>query len=70
MAAAELDEVSHLAGESPSIILMYKGFLQAPPLAEMDAVRARGALPLVTWEPWAWGGGVNQPAYAGPDCRR
>jgi beta-mannanase len=46
------------------MVLMYKDFLQAPPLVEMDAVRARGAVPLVTWEPWAWGGGINQPAYS------
>ena len=64
MAAAELDEVAYLAGEAPSMVLMYKDFLQAPPLAELDAVRARGAVPLLTWEPWAWGGGVNQASYA------
>lgn len=63
MAATELDEVAYLAGESPSMVLMYKDFLQEPPLAELDAVRARGAVPLLTWEPWAWGRGVNQPAY-------
>jgi beta-mannanase len=62
-AAAELDEVASLAGEAPSIILSYKDFNQAPPLAELDAVRARGAVTLLTWEPWAWGGGTDQPAY-------
>jgi hypothetical protein len=50
--------------ESPSSVLFYKDFLQAPPINEMNAVRARGAVPLVTWEPWAWGGGLNQPAYS------
>ncbi|MCQ6268999.1 beta-mannanase [Pseudarthrobacter sp. R1] len=64
LAAAELDEVSALAGESPSMVLIYKDFLQSPPLTELNAVRARGAVPLVTWEPWVWGGGVEQPAYA------
>jgi hypothetical protein len=64
LAGTELDQVSQLAGESPSSVLFYKDFLQAPPLAELDAVRARGAVPLVTWEPWAWGGGLAQPAYA------
>ncbi|WP_461175029.1 glycoside hydrolase family 26 protein [Arthrobacter sp. Z1-9] len=64
LASAELDEVSRLAGESPSSVLFYKDFLQAPPISEMNAVRARGAVPLVTWEPWAWGGGVDQPAYS------
>ena len=64
LAAAELDEVSQLAGESPSMVLFYEDFLQAPPVAELDAVRARGAVPLLTWEPWTWGGGLEQPAYS------
>ena len=65
LAAAELDDVSQLAGESPSMVLFYKDFLQAPPIAELNAVRARGAVPLLTWEPWAWGGGgLEQPAYS------
>ncbi|RAX43864.1 beta-mannanase [Arthrobacter sp. AQ5-06] len=64
LASGELDEVAQLAGESPSTVLFYKDFLQAPPIAEMDSVRARGAVPLITWEPWAWGGGTEQPAYS------
>ncbi|WP_255769250.1 glycoside hydrolase family 26 protein [Pseudarthrobacter sulfonivorans] len=64
LAGAELDEVAVLAGESPSSVLFYKDFLQPAPIAEMNAARARGAVPLVTWEPWAWGGGAVQPAYA------
>ncbi|TAP43085.1 glycosyl hydrolase [Arthrobacter sp. S39] len=65
LATAELEDVSQLAGESPSMVLFYKDFLQAPPIAELNAVRARGAVPLLTWEPWAWGGGgLEQPAYS------
>ncbi|WP_397428260.1 glycosyl hydrolase [Pseudarthrobacter sp. BRE9] len=64
LAGAELDEVATVAGESPSIVMIYKDFLQSPPITEMDAVRSRGATPLITWEPWAWGGGVDQPAYS------
>lgn len=64
LAGGELDEVAQLAGESPSSILFYKDFLQSPPIAEMNSVRARGAVPLITWEPWAWGGGTEQPAYS------
>jgi hypothetical protein len=64
LASAELDEVAVLAGESPASVLFYKDFLQAPPITEMNATRARGAVPLVTWEPWAWGGGLEQPAYS------
>jgi hypothetical protein len=64
LASAELDEVAALAGEAPSIILSYKDFNQAPPLAELEAARSRGAVVLLTWEPWAWGGGTSQPAYS------
>ncbi|MET1064783.1 MAG: beta-mannanase, partial [Arthrobacter sp.] len=64
LAAGELDEVSGLVNEAPSIILSYKDFHQPPPLAELDAARARGAEVLLTWEPWTWGGGTAQPAYS------
>lgn len=64
LASAELDEVGSLTGEAPSVVLSYKDFNQTPPITELDAVRNRGAETLLTWEPWAWGGGTNQPAYA------
>ncbi len=63
-AGGELDEVAMLAGEAPSIVLSYKDFNQPAPIAELDAVRARGAETLLTWEPWTWGGGTVQPAYS------
>lgn len=64
LAAAELDEVAALAGEAPTVILSYKDFRQPAPLTELEAVRSRGAVTLLTWEPWAWGGGTEQPAYS------
>ncbi|MDN3935664.1 glycosyl hydrolase [Arthrobacter sp. YD4] len=64
LASAELDQVGTLTGEAPSVILSYKDFNQAPPITELDAVRSRGAVTLLTWEPWAWGGGTIQPAFA------
>jgi hypothetical protein len=63
-ATAELDDVAFLAGEAPSVVLSYKDFNQPPPLAELDSVRARGAVTLLAWEPWTWGAGTSQPAYA------
>ncbi|OUM43198.1 beta-mannanase [Arthrobacter agilis] len=63
-ANGELDEVAALAGEAPSMVLSYKDFNQPAPIAELNAVRARGADTLLTWEPWTWGGGTQQPAYA------
>lgn len=62
-AGTELDAVAALAGESPGIVLSYKDFRQAPPVAELDFVVNRGAMPLVTWEPWIAGSGVLQPGY-------
>jgi hypothetical protein len=64
LAQGELDAVAAMSGEAPSVVLSYKDFRQAPPVAELDAVRARGAVTLLTWEPWAWGGGTEQPAYS------
>jgi beta-mannanase len=65
LASTELDAVAALVNESPSIVMSYKDFSQAAPIADLNAVHARGATSLITWEPWLWGGnGANQPAYA------
>jgi beta-mannanase len=44
--------------------MAYSDFAQPLDVAGLDAVAARGATPLVTWEPWRWGGGTSQPAYS------
>ncbi|WP_394769756.1 glycoside hydrolase family 26 protein [Lacisediminihabitans sp.] len=62
-ANTELDQVATLSGEGPSIVLSYYDFNQAAPIADLNSVAARGALSLLTWEPWTWGGGLNQTAY-------
>ena len=65
LAASELNAVATLVNESPSIVMSYKDFSQSAPIADLDAVHARGATSLITWEPWLWSGnGANQPAYA------
>ncbi|WP_205843600.1 glycoside hydrolase family 26 protein [Nakamurella deserti] len=61
---AGMAEVARLAGETPTLELFYEDFEQPVPLAKLDAVRSRGATPVITWEPWQWGGGPVQPAYA------
>lgn len=63
-AAGELAEVASLTGEKPSIVLAYEDFHQAVPLWELEQARAAGATTLLTWEPWTWGGGLEQPAHA------
>ncbi|MEX5271286.1 glycoside hydrolase family 26 protein [Kocuria sabuli] len=63
-ASQELAEVASLTGEKPSIVLSYKDFEQPVPYWELEQARSAGATTLLTWEPWAWGGGTDQPAYA------
>jgi beta-mannanase len=67
LANSELDAVAALVHESPSIVMSYKDFNQPVSAAELDSVRARGATSLITWEPWVWGAGINQPAYTSAD---
>lgn len=62
--SAEVAEVTRLAGEPPSIEMWYADFRQPFPTAGVQAAASRGSTPLITWEPWRWGGGISQPAYA------
>lgn len=63
LASTELDAVATVAGEAPSMILFYKDFTQAFPTAELNATDARGATPLLTWEPWVANGNTTQADY-------
>ena len=63
-ATAELDAVTAIAGEAPTVVLSYADFTRELDVRGLEAVAARGAVPLVTWEPWVAGAGVQQPAYA------
>lgn len=63
-ASTELAEVASLTGEKPSIVLSYKDFAQPVPYWELEQTRAAGATTLLTWEPWVWGGGIDQPAHS------
>lgn len=48
------------------ILHWYAGWAHVarPDLALIRDVYARGALPLITWEPWDYLRGIDQPAYA------
>lgn len=63
-ATSELTQVTSISGESPSIVLGYWDFTRPAPISELTTASNNGRLPLVTWEPWAAGNGVSQPAYA------
>jgi hypothetical protein len=63
-ADAELDAVASLAGEEPTIVLSFTDMTRDLDVAGLHAVAARGATPLLTWEPWVAGQGRDQPAYS------
>lgn len=68
--ASDIDDYTRLVGGSPSIIVWYQTFgeelLSFPVLREVDQ---RGAVPLVTWEPWR-GDGESDPSFRLRDIAR
>jgi hypothetical protein len=62
-ATSELDGVAALVGEAPSIVMAYADFTVPAPLDGLNAVVARGATPMITWEPWR-AGAPDQSPYA------
>jgi len=75
---AKIDEFARTVGATPSVIMWYQdwahsGVKEFDP-RKMDTVASKGAMPMVTWEPWDWsgggsssqagGGGALQPEYA------
>ena len=66
---AALDEAESALGARPAIVGTFADWAHVPdfPRRQADAIRARGAVPLISWEPWdSWRGGTDQPAYALP----
>jgi hypothetical protein len=56
-------------GKSASIVMIYQGWAgnhgaQNFQPVWMDNIRNFGSIPMVTWEPWNYLGGVNQPDYS------
>src|SRR5690349_18132771 len=57
------------AGKPVAIVMEYQGWRlqdgsQNFQPAWMDAIRTHGAIPMVTWEPWLYTAGTNQPRFA------
>ena len=64
---AQLDASESAIGARAAIVGTYADWAHAPdfPRGLADAISARGAVPLIAWEPWdSWRGGVDQPRYA------
>jgi beta-mannanase len=61
---AELDSLATLVNEGPSLVTFYQDWNQPVPVTILNQIDARGATPVIAWEPWAWGGDANQPTYS------
>jgi beta-mannanase len=62
-------QAQHDAGKNASIIMVYQGWVMTDGAQNfqtvgMNNIRAHGSIPMVTWEPWNYLGGVNQPDYS------
>ncbi len=64
---AKIDEFSTTAGTPPSVVMWYQDWahrgIKEFDRNKMDAVVSRGAMPMVTWEPWDHTKGMLQPNY-------
>jgi beta-mannanase len=64
----QIDQFAALVGVAPAIVMCYQGWANSVSrdfnAANMDAIVARNAMPMVTWEPWDYTAGVSQPAFA------
>lgn len=64
---AAIDAFADRVGRTPAVVLWYQHWGGASAYfdpALLDMVIARGAMPMITWEPWVPNGGVDQPAYS------
>ena len=66
--ASKIDAYRAQVGAAPAIVMWYQDWAHAEvngfAAGSLDAVVARGAMPLVTWEPWNYTAGADQPDYA------
>lgn len=63
---AGLDSLTGTLGRHPDLVMWYAAWSDHAdfPAAQASSIVARGATPVVTWEPWDPALGVNQPAYS------
>lgn len=64
---AALDQAESAIGSRAAIVGTFADWAHTPrfPRAQAAAINRRGAVPLISWEPWdSWRGGAEQSAYA------
>lgn len=61
-----MDALSDAVGRRPDLVMWYAAWSDraAFPATQASDVVARGATPVITWEPWNPANGVDQPTYA------
>jgi hypothetical protein len=59
----ETDATARLVNESPSMISFYMDWTRSVNPVSLKAISDKGAVPVITWEPWVSTGGVDQPTY-------
>ncbi|MHB8647336.1 MAG: glycoside hydrolase family 26 protein [Thermomicrobiales bacterium] len=64
----QIDQFTALVGAAPAVVMWYQDWAHSGVRdfnpTQMNAVTARNAMPMVTWEPWDSTAGVVQPAYS------
>ena len=62
----ELEALSSSLGRRPTQVMWYDAWANGTgfPAQQATTVAAFGATPVITWEPWQPGAGVDQPAYS------
>ena len=59
-----LDQFTSMVGVAPSVVMWYQDWAHSSfDVTRMNTVASRGLMPMVTWEPWDYTLGTNQPAY-------
>ena len=64
--AKRIDEFASSVGKMPAIVHWYQAWgddRSQFSVEKMDQIATRGAMPMVTWEPWISGGGTEQPSF-------
>jgi beta-mannanase len=62
-----LDRTEKAVGARAAIVGSFADWAHTPafPAEVAESVRQRGAVPMISWEPWdSWRGGADQPGYA------
>jgi len=60
----DIDDFSDLVGKKQAIIHWFQDWIMDFDPGYLNAAVARGGMPLISWEPWEFGRGLNQSGYA------